>query len=89
LAAGARRAHAWSGATLHVAAPAGAPGDSGAPAVLPRSTRLPPPFRHQVLDYIRNERTILDTLHHPGIAQLYFTFQVGCPGVRRGHPTTF
>jgi len=31
----------------------------------------------QVIDYIRNERNILDVLHHPGIAQLHFTFQVG------------
>lgn len=31
----------------------------------------------QVIDYIRNERNILDALHHPGIAQLHFTFQVG------------
>eukprot|EP00882_Tetradesmus_deserticola_P024296 GHRQ01026548.1.p1 GENE.GHRQ01026548.1~~GHRQ01026548.1.p1 ORF type:complete len:103 (+),score=28.50 GHRQ01026548.1:540-848(+) len=26
-------------------------------------------------DYIRNERNVLDRLHHPGIAQLQFTFQ--------------
>ncbi|KAI8476065.1 MAG: 3-phosphoinoside dependent protein kinase [Monoraphidium minutum] len=31
--------------------------------------------RNKVIDYIRNERTILDRLHHPGIAQLHFTFQ--------------
>jgi hypothetical protein len=31
----------------------------------------------QMADYIRNERNVLDRLHHPGIAQLQFTFQVG------------
>lgn len=32
-------------------------------------------IRNKVIDYIRNERNILDRLHHPGIAQLHFTFQ--------------
>jgi hypothetical protein len=27
-------------------------------------------------EYIRNERNVLDKLHHPGIAELHFTFQV-------------
>ncbi|GBF94960.1 3-phosphoinositide dependent kinase [Raphidocelis subcapitata] len=31
--------------------------------------------RNKVIDYIRNERTILDRLHHPGVAELHFTFQ--------------
>jgi hypothetical protein len=30
----------------------------------------------QMADYIKNERNVLDRLHHPGIAQLQFTFQV-------------
>jgi 3-phosphoinositide dependent protein kinase-1 len=31
--------------------------------------------RNKVIDYVRNERNILDGLHHPGIAALHFTFQ--------------
>lgn len=27
-------------------------------------------------EYIRNERNVLDKLHHPGVAALHFTFQV-------------
>jgi mevalonate pyrophosphate decarboxylase len=33
-------------------------------------------------DYIKNERNVLDRLHHPGIAQLQFTFQVGLASSR-------
>lgn len=32
-------------------------------------------LRNKMADYIRNERNVLDRLHHPGIAQLQFTFQ--------------
>jgi hypothetical protein len=30
----------------------------------------------QMAEYIRNERNVLDKLHHPGVAALHFTFQV-------------
>ena len=33
-------------------------------------------LRHRAVEYVRNERNILDALDHPGIARLYFTFQV-------------
>ena len=33
----------------------------------------------QMADYIRNERNVLDRMHHPGVAALHFTFQV-CAG---------
>jgi hypothetical protein len=35
----------------------------------------------QMAEYIRNERNVLDKLHHPGVTQLHFTFQVGAPTV--------
>lgn len=35
------------------------------------------PLFAQMADYIRNERNVLDRLHHPGVAALQFTFQVG------------
>lgn len=36
---------------------------------------LTPARRHKVVDYIRRERQILDSLAHPGVAALHFTFQ--------------
>eukprot|EP00878_Enallax_costatus_P040720 GHUV01047074.1.p1 GENE.GHUV01047074.1~~GHUV01047074.1.p1 ORF type:complete len:291 (+),score=88.91 GHUV01047074.1:747-1619(+) len=33
------------------------------------------PLCLQMADYIRNERNILDQLHHPGVVELHFTFQ--------------
>jgi hypothetical protein len=35
----------------------------------------------QMAEYIRNERNVLDKLHHPGVTQLHFTFQVGASTV--------
>lgn len=33
-------------------------------------------YAHKLqVDYVRNERTILDKLNHPGIVKLSFTFQ--------------
>lgn len=32
-------------------------------------------MRHKMVEYIRQERAILDALRHPGIARLLFTFQ--------------
>lgn len=34
-----------------------------------------PSCRHRVVDYIRRERQILDSLQYDGIAKLHFTFQ--------------
>lgn len=39
----------------------------------------------QMADYIRNERNILDQLHHPGVADLQFTFQVGASRYQQQH----
>jgi hypothetical protein len=33
-------------------------------------------IRNKMVEYIKNERHILDQLHHVGVAKLFFTFQV-------------
>lgn len=39
-------------------------------------------------EYIKNERNVLDKLHHPGVAQLHFTFQVKTPSAVNTQPAT-
>ena len=45
-----------------------------------QTSATPLPCRHKVVEHIRRERAILDSLAYPGIAQLFFTFQARTGG---------